>query len=423
LYNAENELRKHGMQRPLMVFRNDGNSSRVAKTVAMKTYSSGPRGGMEGTRIYAKAYGAKRVISFDVGGTTTDIGVASADDIDEMEFGRVEGVETAFPLCNILSAGIGGSSVLGYVNGQYKVGPESVGAAPGPACFARGGDLPTITDVYLLSGYFDPATYFSGKLHIDAGLAEKAIMKHVAEPSDVPLAKTLLGLDLAYHEKMAADITGHAKVDADTLLMAFGGAGPMSACKVAELAGFNKVIVPHAASVFCAYGIGFSDVRYRYEDAAGSEPQQVLNDLLARARRDMFAEGFDVNDCELSCKLVWDDGQRVINLSGSAVDWSDVGTDEMLVVDIVRRLESFPVRQSEQVASHAAQTDQTRNCLQSDGQWKKVPLYALDTLQPGDQGVGPAVLEDAYVTVRVLSGWKFEMTGNLDLLLTRSASK
>lgn len=423
LYNAENELRKHGMQRPLMVFRNDGNSSRVAKTVAMKTYSSGPRGGMEGARVYAEAYGAKRIISFDVGGTTTDIGVASADGIDEMQWGKVEGVETAFPLCDILSAGIGGSSVLGFANGSYKVGPESVGAAPGPACFARGGERPTITDVYLLAGYFDPATYFGGKLRIDAAMAEKAVTKHVAEPAGVALSHALLALDGAYHEVMTAAITGHAKVDEHTLLMAFGGAGPMSACNVAELAGVNTVIVPHAASVFCAYGIGFSDVHYKFEEAAGADGAAVLANLMGRARRDMFAEGFDADACEVICKLISEEGAREVHLDPSGGNFPEVPPDARVRVDIVRRLERFPVRALNVGDVHAAQSSQTRRCLQSDGSWQQVALYALDALQAGAQGNGPAVLEDAYTTVRVLAGWQFRITGNLDLMLTRTAQR
>lgn len=424
LYNAENELRKRNVRRPLMVFRNDGNSSRVSRTVALKTYSSGPRGGMEGTKVYAEAYGAKRIISFDVGGTTTDIGVAFPGSIEEVPHGKIEGAQTAFPLCDILSAGVGGSSVLGFKDGRYQVGPQSVGAAPGPACFARGGELPTITDVYLLMGIFDPQTYFAGKLKIDRALAEKAIQQHVGQPASKALDSTLLELDAAYHQVMADAVTGHATVDADTMLMAFGGAGPMSACMVADLAGVDKVIVPHAAAVFCAYGIGFSDVNYHYEELAGTNPGAIRDQLMARARRDMFAEGFDLDACEMHCKLVWNDptGEQSRELTKDE-DLSHCDAHVRIVVEIVRRLERFPLSDVKAGQSHSPKASSTRRCLQPDATWLDVPLFDLDALQPGATVEGPALFEDAYTTMRVLPGWTFRMTGNRDLMLQRTTSQ
>lgn len=427
LYHAEGELRQRGMSRPLMVFRNDGNASRVAKTVALKTYSSGPRGGMEGARAYAQAYakatGVARIVSFDVGGTTTDIGVATAGDIDELGEGPVEGVRTAFPLCNILSAGIGGSSVLGWQvsgkTGRFKVGPESVGAAPGPACFGRGGKKPTMTDVYLLSGWFDPETYFGGKLRIDATLAAAALREHVAGPARLKDDAALLALDEAYHRAMTDAILGHVRLDAGTMLMAIGGAGPMSACRVAELAGVDKVIVPHAASVFCAYGIGFSDLRYSHEAAIDGDAPSVFDALLLRIAREVRAEGYAIEECEVTRTLLRE-GEPDQVLSGDA--WpAEIETGTRLRLDVVRRLRSFPVAEVAVTRSHDAQTTLHRECLLPDGRWHKLPLYPVDTLQPGAEGAGPAVLEDAYTTVRLLPGWRFQVTGNRDLLLQRDA--
>ena len=421
LYNAENELRRRHMTRPLMVFRNDGNSSRVARTVALKTYSSGPRGGMEGAKAYAQAYQASRIVSFDVGGTTTDIGVVVPGEIDEIEHGRIEGVETSFPLCDILSAGVGGSSVLGWRDGACKVGPESVGAAPGPACFDRGGDLATITDVYLLMGYFDPATYFGGKLRIDPVQAAQAIEHHVAQPSGLAPEQALLALDDAYHQVMARAITGHAAMDADTVLMAFGGAGPMSACKVAELAQVGSVIVPHAAAVFCAYGIGFSNVHYRYEEAVGDEPRQVQARLLERARRDMYSEGFAADDCEVTSHLVWQqDGQEQTRALGPDEQLEVVPPAARVRVTILRRLTPFPLRPIAVESISRPVATATRVCLQPDGSRVAVPLYHWDQLAIGANAAGPAILENAYTTVRVLAGWRFAITGNRDILLTRS---
>src|ERR1700730_14428417 len=112
LYNAEDRLRSHRVQNPLLIYRNDGASSRVAKAVALKTYSSGPRGGLEGTRALADSYGLARVLMMDVGGTTTDVGIVENGAISTRRRGTVQGVPISFPMSNVHSSGIGGSSVI-----------------------------------------------------------------------------------------------------------------------------------------------------------------------------------------------------------------------------------------------------------------------------------------------------------------------
>jgi len=117
LYNAENRLREYRTKNPLLIFRNDGDASRVAKTIALKTYSSGPRGGMEGVKEFSKKYKLNDVISMDIGGTTTDIGQVINNTVSESRRGTVEGVPTSFGLCEISSPGVGGSSILS-INGK-----------------------------------------------------------------------------------------------------------------------------------------------------------------------------------------------------------------------------------------------------------------------------------------------------------------
>jgi N-methylhydantoinase A/oxoprolinase/acetone carboxylase beta subunit len=159
LYNAENRLRSHRVTNPLLIYRNDGASSRVAKSVALKTYSSGPRGGLEATRALARAYDLKHVLMIDVGGTSTDVGLVKDAQIVHDRRGSIMGVPISFPMSNVYSVGVAGSSIITVNEGAITVGPESVGAAPGPACFGFGGTNATITDVNLLLGVLDPATY------------------------------------------------------------------------------------------------------------------------------------------------------------------------------------------------------------------------------------------------------------------------
>src|SRR4029079_9900142 len=112
LYNAEDRLRSHRVRNPLLIYRNDGASSRVAKSVARKTSSSGPRGGLEGTRALAQAYGLKHVLMIDVGGTTTDVGAVNNSMIATDRHGSVKGVPISYEMSNVHSTGVGGSSVI-----------------------------------------------------------------------------------------------------------------------------------------------------------------------------------------------------------------------------------------------------------------------------------------------------------------------
>ncbi|MGO2153254.1 MAG: hydantoinase/oxoprolinase family protein, partial [Brevibacterium aurantiacum] len=289
LYSAEHRLRAHKVKNPLLLYRNDGASSRVAKSVALKTYSSGPRGGLEGTRALASAYDIPHVLMIDVGGTTTDVGSVEDLQIATDRKGRVNGIPTSFELSDVQSKGVGGSSIFRVVDGEITVGPESVGAAPGPACFGFGGTEATITDVNLLLGILDPETYLNGELRLDPERSQQVIQKNIADPLDIDIDQALLRLEQAHSEKIAEAFSSQVRTDGTTTLAAFGGGGPMSACHAARVAGVNQVLIPRLAAVFSAYGISFSDIAQSYEaeitELGSSEVDTIHTDFLDQAER------------------------------------------------------------------------------------------------------------------------------------------
>ncbi|TAL91204.1 MAG: hydantoinase/oxoprolinase family protein, partial [Rhodanobacter sp.] len=201
LYNAENVLREHRAKNPLLIFGNDGTSSRVAKSIALKTWGSGPRGGMEGAKAIALHYDRNMVVAMDIGGTSTDIGVVENATVSERRWGQLESTEISFPLSDIESIGVGGSSIFRIDRGEIVIGPESVGSAPGPACFGRGGRQATITDAYLLLGVFDADSYFGGNLKLDPERAKVAIEENVAQPLNVSLEEALRQMERAYEAR------------------------------------------------------------------------------------------------------------------------------------------------------------------------------------------------------------------------------
>jgi N-methylhydantoinase A/oxoprolinase/acetone carboxylase beta subunit len=423
LYQAQHRLREHKVTNPLLVYRNDGASSRVSKAVALKTYSSGPRGGLEGTQALAQSYGLTHVLMMDVGGTTTDVGVVVDNAIATHRRGSVKGIPISFPMSDVQSAGVGGSSVIAVDGERITVGPRSVGAAPGPACFGLGGKEATITDVNLLLGVLDPATYLDGQIHLDPDRARAVVTETVADPLGIPLEEALVRMEAAYFEAIAQSFAN--LVQDDTTLAAFGGAGPMSACAAAQLAGVHRVLVPRLAAVFSAFGISFSDVGKSYEvglahpDAAAAS--EAFDELLARAERDMFQEGYDLQECSTEAVLLVESerGETVLSKPyrrGDVVEPHDGLAS--LRLDCSAALPRPTLRPDSEVTRRVAVPRGTREVRSSARTVDDCPVYLLDDQQPGAGARGPAIVEGPFFTARVPSGWRFDVTSNSDLILT-----
>ncbi|MCX7169297.1 MAG: hypothetical protein NTY41_03140 [Proteobacteria bacterium] len=218
LFHAENLLRPYGMHNPLLIYRNEGYSGCVAKTTALRTYSSGPRAGMAGSQVFAERFGIRRLLSVDVGGTTTDIGLVENGTVRSMSRGHIESVECSLPLCDIVSVGVAGGSIFRVKDAEIKVGPDSVGGTPGPACFGMGGKQATITDALLLMGLIDPATYFGGGMQLDIARADAAVMNHVATPLGLTCSEALHAMLNAWAGAIAGSIRESVEVDKDTAL-------------------------------------------------------------------------------------------------------------------------------------------------------------------------------------------------------------
>ncbi|HVT36706.1 MAG TPA: hydantoinase/oxoprolinase family protein [Nevskiaceae bacterium] len=420
LYSAEHQLRGHKAQSPLLIFRNDGHSARIARTIAIKTYSSGPRGGAEGAKALAAHYGFPHLLSMDIGGTTTDIALVAGNQVQLDRRGRVQGVATSFPLCNVESHGVGGSSIIKVEQGKIKVGPESVGGAPGPACFGLGGKEATITDAFLLLGLLDPASYFGGELKIDLERARNAILENVGRPLKLSDEAAAQAMEKAWVEKVAATLTQFAKVTPDTTLAAFGGAGPFVVCRVAEAAGIRHVIIPSLAAVFSAFGIGFSDIAHHYEAPLASNDDAALKQakaaLLERAQRGMFAEGFELKDCRLDFTV--QAGETSHALPGDSLPKGLSGALSLTLqatkpIAHTQLSGKFGGRRLEAKAAGKRSTF-------FNGKRADAPLYRAEEQVAGATAQGPAVLEESFYTCRVDPGWSFEINAAGDILLSRA---
>jgi len=422
LYGAEKASRTNGLVRPLLIFRNDGDSARVAKTTAVKTWGSGPRGGLEGLLAYASLYDANVLVGMDVGGTTTDMSIIVDKQLRVRANGQIGSAQISLPIPELNSVGIAGSSVVAVIDGEIRIGPRSVGAAPGPACFARGGTDATVTDALLLTGVLDAERYLGGELKLDAARAERALATHVGEPLGISGIEAAVAVLRAFQEQEGAavrEIIASAGRDpAEATLLAFGGAGPVLASGIAHAAGVPRVIVPHLSAVFSAFGIGFSGLAHEYSVPLNGDVGAARETLLVRARRDMFGEGVDTEECTFETRIrtvadgvlrdtVWDTGQQP--------------DGDHLVVRASHPLPVFELVADEAATAQSAAPSGHRtlnfggkNSTGSDGE---VPLYDADKLSAAEAADGPALIAGDYLTCLIEPGWRFRVSSNYDLIL------
>jgi len=427
LYSSDHRLSQYKTRNPLLVFRNDGGAARVAKTTAIKTYSSGPRGGLEGVRALARHYGFNHLLSYDVGGTTTDIGLVASGELDTRVYGQIEDIEIGFPLASLHSAGVGGSSVISVVDGRISVGPESVGAAPGPACFGLGGKKATITDVFLLLGILDSSTYFGGELDLDAERAREAVATSVAAPLGVELEEALTRMVRAWVGKIVEGLEQFTGITTETTLAAFGGAGPLAATRIADAAGIRRLIIPGLSAVFCAYGIGFSPLSQQYRvslTGADSETlRRALADCRARAGKDMFAESVDIADCTETIRLLRERNgeEQIFDLDDSGELPCELAVDDTATVlyGVEKAIEGPSMGSVGQETAHPAVPAGQRRVGTGGPAPAEVPVYRLEDQTPGACADGPAIVEEAFFTAYVDAGWRLSISGNNDLLLEK----
>lgn len=428
LVSAQRRLTDSHSASPLLIFRNDGGTARVSKTAAIKTYSSGPRGGLEAMAVASAERGYRRAVSIDVGGTTSDFGVVEDGQIRTDSRGAIESVPVSLAMSDIVSVGIGGGSIIRVEDGAIKVGPQSVGSAPGPACFGLGGQQATITDVALTLGIIDPASFFGGKMTLDVGRSRAAIDAHVGGALGVDTGQAALQMKEAWIDALASSLNEHVALDTGAVLYAFGGAGPLLMSAVATAAGYRSVLIPKLAAVFSAYGIGHAGVAHSYEmvvDQQAGGLATAVEHLLARCGRDMQAEGVALAECAIRAHLADAEGTVIAPVDvGSSESWPSEGAvspDTSLHITVSAPNASRGKPDSVASASNEAVTDLVvsgQRHVHLAGGAQDIPVFRLADQSVGATGSGPAIVEDEFFTGLVEAGWRISVLKGHDILLT-----
>lgn len=266
-----------GFAGDLYVMQSNGglSSPELIRALPVNIIESGPAAGVLLGGVIGRRSSIERVLTFDMGGTTAKLGavedgeptITPTFEVDGLNLRQWSGLPLNLSAVELIEIGAGGGSIASAQLGIIAVGPESAGAVPGPACYGRGGERPTITDANLLLGYLVPERFAGGQLALDFDAAVTAVRVHVAEPLGLDVTAAAWGIHTVANATMERAMRSmsieRGRDPRDYALVAFGGAGPLHACRLARALGVREVVVPHGAGVGSA--VGMLDAVPRFE--------------------------------------------------------------------------------------------------------------------------------------------------------------
>lgn len=441
----------------LMFMQSNGGLAEAGQFRGKDAVLSGPAGGIVGMARMSRLAGFDRVIGFDMGGTSTDVS-HFAGAYDRVFTTQIAGVRLRAPMLDIHTVAAGGGSVLHFDGSRYRVGPDSAGADPGPACYRGGGPL-AVTDANVMLGRIQPAHFPQvfgpdGDQPLDAGLVRARFTdlareirertgddrtpEQVAEGYLSIAVANIAGAVKRISVQQGHDVTRYA-------LTTFGGAGGQHACLVADSLGIRTVLVPPMAGVLSALGIGLADttamreqsVEVPLEPAAMPGVRKTADDLEAAARAELRAEDvpedrvevtrraqlrYDGTDTALTVELGEPDAMRHAFEERHRATYSFT-LDRPVVVEAlsVEATGVTPPPDLSALAPYEGRPAAPLNVrLHTGGAWRDVPLHRREELPPGVSVTGPAIITEASATTVVDDGWRAAATDDGHLLLERT---
>jgi N-methylhydantoinase A len=450
LARLEAALKRDGLARAFYVTASNGGvmTAQTAVRQASATLLSGPAAGAVGAVFFAGLLGQGNLILMDMGGTSFDVSLVSGGRVSLSTEGQIAGYRVAKPMIDIHTIGAGGGSIAWIDRGgMLRVGPASAGSDPGPVCYRLGGVEPTVTDANLVLGYLNQDYFLGGEMEVSAAAAGEAIERAIAGPLSLSRVHAASGIfriinqNMADAAKVVSVQRGHDP--REYALVSAGGACSIHACKIAEEVGCRSVIVPKAASVFCALGMLESDIRLDHVRTCNAaipgldlaEFNEALRRLEAQALEELLQEGVERKRAALLRALdVRYAGQHhevTIEIPGGcAIGEAQLPGIAQAFHAAHERLYTYSVPESPLEIMNlrvtavgavdkaglarkplgapeaaAARKGERPVYFEERGGFVSTPVYDRDHLEPGNRIAGPAVVEERITTVVVHPGW------------------
>ncbi len=456
LSNLQSRLKDDGLTRAFYVTASNGGvmTAETAIRHASATLLSGPAAGAVGAVFFAELLGEPNLILMDMGGTSFDVTLINQGEVTLSTEGEIAGYRIAKPMIDINTVGAGGGSIAWLDRGgMLRVGPASAGADPGPVCYSLGGMKPTVTDANLLLGYLNKDYFLGGEMKVDCDLAREVTEKEIAGPLGMEVPEAAAGIFRVINQNMAdaAKVVsvqrGHDPREYS--LVSAGGACSIHACKIAEEIGSQRVIVPAAASVFCALGMLESDIRLDTVQTYNAfipgidldDFNRVITEVEKRALAELLQEGVEEGKTtlvrHLDVRYVGQHHEVTIEIPSGCVI-ADEHLEEIarlfhaaherlytystpetpieimnLRVTAIGAVEKPGLREEpEEPMDPADAIKDTRPLyFEEERGFVETPVYDRNKLKPGCRISGPAVIEERITTVIIHPNWNGRIDG------------
>jgi len=443
LSNLATRLRDAGLPTP-QVMQSSGGIIDVgtAASNAVQCVLSGPAGGVVGAAYLGQLSGFEDLLTFDMGGTSTDVAPIADGQASTTTDTVIAGVPIKLPMVNVHTVSAGGGSIAWCDDGgALRVGPASAGARPGPAAYGHGGDQATVTDANVYLGTIADGAELGGEVVISRDATTQALAA-LGRQLGLDAEQTARGVIRLANTEMANALRvisiGRGVDPRDNALMAFGGAGPMHACALAEELAMTRVLVPRAGGVLSALGLAVSDLRRDFTrpilERLDAVDPAMLTEKFAEMRADATAV-LDAPELEYSADLRYRGQSFELTIVGHALDALAEGFHaaheqrygyrmddqpiEIVNVRLTAGVEVAKPELGEPPPEDDAPEPNTRPIMLGD-EWLDVPVYRRNTLGHGSRIEGPAVVEFAETTCLVHRNWRgtIDACGTLNLEYT-----
>lgn len=455
-------LKGKGLRGPLLIMQSNGGltTAQDAASGPVTLLNSGPVGGVVASKYVGDLLGYQNIIGIDMGGTSLDVSLITGGEYASTLASRVNHNNIYIPSLDVHSIGAGGGSVAWVDMGRVlKVGPQSAGAEPGPACYGRGGVQPTVTDADLLLGRLDPRYFLGGEMPLDAGLATSSIQKAVADPLGIGPVEAAQGIcrvvDAAMADAVRLVTVRKGRDPRDYVLVAFGGAGGVHAAAIAGELGIKAVVVPSFATAQSAFGIVSSDMLHSYarSQILGLDRLEEIEvryqDMERQGKDALLREGvqegsiyihryaemrYRGQDHEITVaiptrsltsrnvpELVKSFEEKYQSLYGPGTIFKQATIEVVTLRANVSGATSKPALKKRPLGGRdpsQAATGKKRVYFAETGDFRQTSIYRAELLQSGNVVEGPAIVQYRGTTVVIPPGWQARVDEYENLIMT-----